>query len=274
MPPFLPFDQACAVAAIGLLAGILGGLAGVGGSVFILPALHIVFSPLIFGEPADLQIHHLYMAAGMTVNFAVSLPAALRHHRQGAVRVPLLRTLIPVTSLAGVGGVYLSNFFHGETLRLLLAFFLILYCTWNLSIIARPRRRSASGQGRVETATPSRLAACGTATGILGGLLGLGGGFLLVPLLQLVCNLRLKQAIATSSAVLVVTAAISAILKLATLSQLGESVGKAAIYIACLAPTAVIGSLLGSRWLHVMPVTAVRTVMTFLILAAATKLIG
>jgi uncharacterized protein len=273
----LPLDQISLVALIGLLAGLLGGLAGVGGSVFMLPALHLAFSPLLFGEPDPLvhpQVHHLYMAAAMTVNVAISLPAALRHHLEGAVRVPLLRTLIPATAAATVVGVLLSNLLEGESLRFILAIFLILYCVWNLSIIARPRRRSFSGKGRIENATSARLTACGSATGVLGGLLGLGGGFLLVPLLQLVCNLRLKNAIATSSAVLCVTAGIGAVLKLATLPQHGESVPHAFVYIACMAPTGVVGALLGARWLHKLPVLTVRLIMTFLILVAATKLLG
>jgi uncharacterized protein len=270
----VPLDQISVIALIGLLAGILGGLAGVGGSVFMLPALHIAFSPLIFGEPQDPQIHHLYMAAAMTVNVAISLPAAIQHHREGAVRVPLLRTLIPATALATIGGVLLSNLLEGESLRLILALFLILYCVWNLSIVARPRRRSFSGKGRVENSTSTRLVSCGAATGFLGGLLGLGGGFLLVPLLQLVCNLRLKNAIATSSAVLCFTAGIGAILKLATLPQHNERITDALVYIACMAPTGVVGALLGARWLHKIPVLAVRMVMTFLILVAATKLLG
>ncbi len=270
----MPLDQASVIALIGLIAGTLGGLAGVGGSVFILPALHIVFSPLLFGEPADPQIHHMYMAAAMSVNIVVSVPAALGHHRQGAVRVPLLRTLVPVASVAVVCGVSLSNMIPGETLRLMLAVFLVLYCAWNLRIIARPRRRSFGGKGRTENATAARLSICGVATGVVGGLLGLGGGFLLVPLLQLLCNLRLKNAIATSSAVLCVTAAISSAVKIATLNGQGESVRQALLYAALMAPTAIVGALLGAKWLHRMPVTAVRLVMTLLILAAASRLLA
>src|SRR5688572_8439751 len=139
-----------AVSLIGLIAGMLGGLAGVGGSVFILPALHIVFGPAFFGEPDDPQIHHLYMAAAMTVNVVVSLPAAAAHHRAGAVRVPALRWLLPVGAVATAGGVLLSNLFHGESLRLVLASFLVLYCGWNLTMLARPRRRKFTGEGRIE----------------------------------------------------------------------------------------------------------------------------
>src|SRR5207244_3822304 len=167
---------------------------------------------------------------GMIVNVAVSIPAAASHHRAGAVRTGVLPVLLPTNAVAVLAGVFLSNLFAGESLRLILAVFLIFYCVWNLRIIARPRRRKFSGEGRLEQVTPGRLAFCGVSTGLIGGLLGLGGGFLMVPLLQLLCNMRLKNAIATSSATLCVTAAIGAILKMATLSQHHESVGQASMY--------------------------------------------
>ncbi len=241
--------------------------------MLILPALHVLFSPWIFGEPADQQIHHMYMAAGMAVNVAVSLPAALRHHREGAVRVPTLATLITTNAIAVIVGVLLSNLFPGETLRLLLGITLVLYCIWNFKIIIRPNRRPPGSPGRIENSTTPRLATAGAGTGVVGGLLGLGGGFLLVPLLQLLCNMRLKNAIATSSAVLCITAAIGAALKFATLSQQHESPRDALSFALFMAPTAAGGALLGARLLHVMPVTAVRVVMTVLALAAATKML-
>jgi hypothetical protein len=271
----LGIDEAAAVALIGLVAGTLGGLAGVGGSIFILPALHIVFGPMLFGEPDGRpQIHHVYMAAAMAVNVAVSLPAAIQHHRAaGAVRVPALRVLIPSNAVTVILGVLLSNQIDGEVLRLMLAIFLIAYCTWNLMLIVRPRRRSFAGEGRIERLTPARLSFSGSTTGIVGGLLGLGGGFLLVPLLQLVCNFRLKNAIATSSAVLCVTAAIGAVLKTVTLFEVGESIATAAIYAALMIPTGVLGATAGARWLHTLPVPLVRTIITLLILVAATRIL-
>ena len=269
----MTIDQASTVALIGLIAGTLGGIAGVGGSVLILPALHIVFSPLLFGESPDPQIHHAFMAAGMTVNVAVSIPAAWRHHRQGAVRTSILPRLILSHLLAIVIGVQLSNLLSGGALQILLAVALMLYCFWNLRMLARPRRRNFDGTGRVERASTPRLAACGFSTGLLGGVLGLGGGFLLVPFLQLLCNLRLKHAIATSSAVLCLTAGVGATLKLATLYQHGQSVTHALSLAACMAPTGILGGWLGAKWVHKMPVAAVRLVMTGLILLAATKIL-
>jgi uncharacterized membrane protein YfcA len=129
------------------------------------------------------------------------------------------------------------------------------------------------GQGRVENATKPRLAICGAGTGLVGGLLGLGGGFLMVPLLQIICNLRLKNAIATSSAVLCVTAAIGAALKIWTLPQHHQLISTALFYALLMAPTGIIGALLGAKWLHHLPVTGVRMIMTLLILLAATRLL-
>ena len=269
----MPIDEASVIALIGLIAGTLGGLAGVGGSVFILPALHIVFSSQFFGEPDDPQVHHMYMAAAMAVNVVVSLPAALRHHREGAVRTPVLPLLVPITSAAVVAGVLLSNLIPGETRRVMLAVFLVMYCAWNLRIIARPRRRAFDGQGRREQSTPRRLGACGVGTGVIGGRLGLGGGFLMVPGLQLLCNMRLKNAIATSSAVPRIPPPTGAALKLSTLHTHNEPVVPALHYAALMAPTAILGSLFGAKWLHHLPVTFVRMVMTLLILAAATRLL-
>lgn len=266
---------ASALLLIALVAGMLGGLAGVGGSILILPALHVVFGPGFFGEPVDRpQIHHMYMAAAMTVNVVVSLPAAIQHHRAGAVRVSTLPLLLPSTAAGVILGVLLSNQFEGDVLRLLLALFLLGYCLWNMRLILRPRRRKFSGEGRVERATAARLVACGSVTGFVGGVLGLGGGFMLVPLLQLACNMRLKNAIATSSAVLCVSAAIGAVIKIGTLPEHGESITSALTYALLMTPTAVIGALAGAKLLHRLPVTVVRFVIMALIIAAVAKMLA
>ncbi len=258
----LTLDQMSAIGIIGLLAGVFGGLAGIGGSVIMLPALD---------RP---QIHHMYMAAAMLVNIAVAVPSTIQHYRAKAIRLPFLRVLLPSAIVAILAGVLLSNRVDGEALRRALALFLVVYCLWNVRRIIRPRRRSASGQGRIERGGPARLVVSGTATGLVGGLLGLGGGILMVPLLQLVCNMRLKNAISTSSAVVCVTSIFGAATKVATLPQRGESMHDAALYALLMAPTAVLGALLGARLTHRLPVAAVRTVLTFMLLAAAIRMVN
>jgi uncharacterized membrane protein YfcA len=249
---------------IGLAAGILGGLAGVGGSMIMLPALHWVF-----GEKSA-HTHHMYMAAAMTVNVFVAFPAALRHHRNGAVRKDLLGALVPMTIVSMLVGVFTGNLFDGGALRIGLALFLLAYCSFNVWRLMAKKGIDADGQ----RTTRPRLLISAAMTGFVGGLLGLGGGVMLVPALQMICRVPLKQAIATSSAVICMTAIVGASAKLASLPSLDQSVGGALLLAGAMAPTAMIGGVLGAQLTHMLPTRTVRIVMTVLLLVAAAKLGG
>lgn len=249
---------------IGLVAGVLGGLAGIGGSMVMLPGLH-----LVFGEKSD-STHHLYMAAAMTVNVAVAFPAAIRHYRRGAVRKELLPALLVTTTIFMVVGVLTGNLVRGDVLRVSLAAFLSVYCAFNIWRLLVNRPVDSAG----ERATRPRLLVSGGMTGFVGGVLGLGGGVMLVPALQMLCRVRLKQAIATSSAVICVTALLGAGLKMATLSTHGEPWQDAVLLALAMAPTAMIGGAIGANLTHYLPTTVVRAVVTLLLLVAAARLAG
>ncbi len=252
-----------ATVGLGVIAGLLGGLAGVGGSMVMLPGLHMIFGD----EPAS--VHHLYMASAMTVNVAVAFPAAIKHHRAKAVRTDLLPVLIGTTLAGIVAGVLVSNQVNGNVLRYLLAAFIFSYCAMNL-------RRIISGhQEHVAGASPStrHLAISGAVTGFVGGLLGLGGGVLLVPMLQILCRLPLRQSIATSSAVICITAVAGAGLKLGTLHEHSQSWAWALLLAALMAPTAIVASLVGAGLTHSLPVKTVRAVITVLLMVVAVRLV-
>jgi len=87
--PTSPLDYSV-LALIGLAAGALGGLLGIGGSIIMIPALAI-----FLGDD-----QHLYQAAAMVVNIAVALPAAIRHKRAGALRDFLNNVLGPNDDIA------------------------------------------------------------------------------------------------------------------------------------------------------------------------------
>jgi len=255
------------VAGVGLGAGLLGGLAGVGGSLLILPALG-----LIFGYPDPRGSQHLYMAAAMTTNVVVAIPSAWRHWRAGAVRTDLLPSLIPMTAASLAVGVYLSNRLNGWVLVLMLAGFQILYCTWSLWQVFSQRADFTKEQERV---TKPRLAVSAGATGLTSGLLGLGGGVLQVPLLQVLCRTPLRQAIATSSAVICLTAAVGAVLKLVSLPGLVSepgAVARALTLAGAMAPGAVVGAIVGATLTHKLPLWAVRVLIVTLLSASAAAL--
>ncbi|MBX3358061.1 MAG: sulfite exporter TauE/SafE family protein [Phycisphaeraceae bacterium] len=253
------------VIGLGAVAGVMGGLAGVGGSMVILPGLHAAMG----SEPQS--VHHLYMAAAMTVNAVYGLAAMLRHRAAGAVRGDLLPGLMGSALVAVVAGVAVSNGFDGNGLRYLLAVFIAGYCVWNTwQVVMGRAERVRAGRGP----RAWRLVGTGLVMGFVSGLLGLGGGVLLVPMLQAVCGLRVREAVATSSAVVLGVSVLGAGAKLATLPAHGHSAVTALVLAGLMAPTAVIGARIGAGLTHSLPLGAVRVAITVLLAGAAGKLAG
>lgn len=261
----MPTEQALIVALIGLAAGLLGGLAGIGGSLIMLPGL-----AFLLGTPDPAQ-YHVYMAAAMTVNIAVAIPSAIRHHRAGAVRLDITGFLLPAMAITILIGVLVSNQDDGNRLKVLLGAFIAAYCIMNLVKLAL--RHPEPSEHHERTNMP-RLLTVGSLTGFIAGLLGIGGGVMMVPMLQFFCRIPLRQAIGTSSAVMCLTAVIGATLKLLTLGTHDQSAGDALILALLMAPLAIIGAWTGARLTHALPLPVVRGTISVLLLAAAAKLAG
>lgn len=254
-------------AAIGLSAGVLGGLAGIGGSMVILPGLALVFG----FRTADFAEQHLYMAAAMATNVLVALPATSRHIRAHAVRRDLVIPILPTMLVAMVIGVLASNYLHGQLLKRMLAAFIAAYAVVNLYRMLRPL-----GEVNRPTERTSRpvLMTIGGGAGLVGGLLGLGGGVIMVPLLQVVSRVRLREAIGVSSAVMIATALVGALIKFATLSTHNLQPTDAALFVLVMAPTAMFGAALGASMAHRLPLRAIRAIVSVLLIVAAIRMVG
>jgi hypothetical protein len=271
------FDPAAItwIALTGLVAGTLGGMLGVGGSVIMLPAL-----VMIFGQNRHPGFHqHLYQAAAMIANVLVVLPAFWRHARAGAVVRPALMRMLPAALGFVIVGVMVSNLdafdparrYFGASgpvwLGRVLAVFLAYVIVVNIRRLVSGRRE-AIGTSRVTTA---RGSAVGAAMGFAAGLMGIGGGAIAVPLQQTLLRLPLRNCIANSTAIIVVTAAAGAVVKNATLPG-DASVLDSLRLAGLLAPTAIVGSLIGATLTHRLPVRAVRIAFIVLMAVAAWKM--
>ncbi len=253
------------ILAVGLSAGLLGGLLGIGGSIIMIPGLALAL------HNADPEAQHLFQAAAMAVNVAVALPAALRHRAAGTVRADALRALLPAALLAIVAGVLLSNLVPGLWLRRLFAIFLVYVAAAEVWKLLRRRADPPNLEARPDA---WRLIVTGVAMGLMAGVLGIGGGVIAVPLLLTLCRLPTRHAIGLSSAAMCLTAGVGAAVKIGTLGQHGFAPSQGAILAAALAPTAVIGGYFGATLTHKLPVNAIRVAMALLLVFSAWAMAG
>jgi len=178
-----------AYAAIGMLAGVMAGLLGVGGGVVIVPLLTTLFELQGFSPDATV---HLALGTSLGTIVITSISSSRAHHRRGAVDFPIVMRVAPGivlgTWLAAAMAVRQSS----ATLKLLFAVFLLL--------VAGQMLRGTAVIGTRQL--PGRLALnlVGFGIGVVSGLVGIGGGSMSVPFL-LHCNVETRRAIGTSAAI-------------------------------------------------------------------------
>jgi uncharacterized membrane protein YfcA len=253
---------------VGLGAGALGGMVGVGGSIVIIPILTLLMH----------RDQHLSQAAAMIVNVFVAAPALARHHRADAVRWDVMVRMLPWGLVAIVAGVLASNQFDGEVLKKLFGAFLIYVIFFNVvKLIQGEGTQEASNRPHVGWGPVGFV---GGSMGFAAGLLGIGGGPIAVPLLQRICHLPLRQAIASSSAVMCLTSLLGAVIKNLSLGQVTEANGnvhhlaESLLLAACLAPTAMVGALIGAGLTHTLPLPLVRLAFILLMVWASAQMLG
>lgn len=257
-----PLDIA-ALLVLGLAAGTLGGMIGIGGSIVMIPVMAIMFDRRDFGS------QHLYQAAAMVVNVAVAIPASIRHRRAGTVRPDIFWTMLWPTLIAIVAGVLLSNLLDTRVLRTVFAVFLLYIVADNALKIVHRSPDHAESEMRI---TRPRLILAGSVMGLVGGLLGVGGGGVAVPMLLLLCRTPLRHAIGVAAAIMVITAALGATLKIATISQHDIPWFHPLIIASCLVPTALLGGRLGASLTHRAPLAWVRAVFVISMLIIALRM--
>jgi len=254
---------------LGLAAGGLGGLLGIGGSIVMIPGMAVLLG----------SNQHLYQAAAMIVNVAVAAPAAWRHWRAGAVRMDVLAAMLPAAIVFIIIGVAASDRIESAWLERIFGVFLVYVIVVNIARLVTKKPEPAD---RTDGVSRVRAGAVGSITGFMAGLLGVGGGVVTVPLLQRFVHLPLRQCIATSSAVMVLTATVGAVQKNWTLSHhINEQapgvmlqVTDSLLIAGLLIPTAIIGGVLGAGLTHRMPLTWLRIVFIALLCAAAVRMLG
>ncbi len=257
------------LALIGLIAGWVGGLMGVGGSLVMIPGMTLLFGP---------RDQHLYQAAAMIVNVAVIGPAALKHLRAGATLSAILKWTIPAATLAALVGVLASNLrvFTGRGqgyLQFLFGGFLVYAVTYNL---VRLRRRDTlpdiDNTAAEQIPRWKLVGLVGAPAGFIGGLLGIAGGAVAGPAQQVFLKMPLRRAIANSTAIVLLSSAAAAVAKNATLAEHGDRLVDSLRLAGMLIPTAFAGSWVGASLVHRWPRWLIRGIFIVVISASAWRM--
>lgn len=226
---------------IGLSLGLLGG----GGSILTVPILVYVA-----GLDAKTAI-----ATSLFVVGATSAVAALSHARGGRVR---WRTGL-VFGLAGMVGAFTGGMLGGHLPGdlLLLAFALMMVAT---SIAMLRGRRTADTSVAHRELPLLRVLFDGAVVGLVTGLVGAGGGFLVVPALALLGGLPMSVAVGTSLVVIAMKSFAGLAGYLSTVHlDWGLTLGVTA--------AAVVGTLIGGRLVGRIPEAALRKAFGWFVLA-------
>lgn len=231
------------VLVIGLLLGMLGG----GGSVLLVPVLLYV---LRLEPKSALLTSQLIMAVTCSITVAVHARAGRVVWRTGAV-----------FGLAGMPGAYLggriARYVPGKLL--LLGFIALMLVSALRMLRVQPARSRAASSRRQNLQGGAVL---GLPTGFISGMLGIGGGFIIVPVLTLLGGLAIEQAVGTS-------------LLIIALQSLAGSVGYlgcAAVrwpVVAVLATAMALSSVLGGLLTQRLPAARLRRLFAGLLIGVA-----
>ncbi len=255
------------LAVVGLVAGAAGGLLGIGGSIIIIPAMNELFG-----------LHqHVHQAAALIVNFFVAVPAAYQHTRARAIVWPVVRGMAPAAMVFVLVGVAVSELpiFSGRNqavLALLFAAFMACVAAADLYRMFRSPLGGSPAQAANYSAWKSALLV-GLPAGFVSGLLGVGGGIVMVPLQRRVLRMPLRQAIANSATAIILLSVVGATAKNYAVIREGLDPWWGTFALAgVLIPTAILGSIFGSRLTHTLPVRRIRLAFILVMLLFAVRL--
>ncbi|HML24219.1 MAG TPA: sulfite exporter TauE/SafE family protein [Aggregatilinea sp.] len=204
-------DHAWALLLIGIAAGLLSGMFGIGGGAVMVPALTVIIG------------FELQQAIGTSLAVMigpVSIFAVLAYYRAGYIRFIPAGLIALGLVMGSVGGAEIALSLPGETLQRIYGAFLI-YTGWRF---VEPRKWLAARRG-VVTPAPDAVESetsmsdawyvvlgVGLVAGVASGLFGIGGGLVIVPALIGLLHYDHKRAVATSLVALLPPVSIGAVI--------------------------------------------------------------
>jgi len=162
---------------IGFSLGIMGG----GGSILTVPILVYVLKM----DPKE------SIALSLAIVGITSLVGVFNHFRAGNIKLKVAALFAPFAMIGTFLGAKISKFMTAEVQLILFAIIMLLASV----LMIKGRKETEAEEKEIKIFF---LAIQAIVVGIVTGLVGVGGGFLIVPALVLLTGLDMKKAVGTS----------------------------------------------------------------------------
>ena len=255
--------------ATGIGVGFASGLLGIGGGLIMTPVQYIVYTSM--GLTTDMAVK-LAFGTTMLVILPTAISGAWRHSRKGAVWWKAAVIMGGCSLIGGFIGATLATHLPGTALKI----------TFGAIVLAAAIRLLISRPLKVEQAPRDNLwlwVAWVIPTGIVTGMLGIGGGIMMVPVMVLALRFKMHNAVATSLAIMIFTsigAVIGYIINgLGVPNLLAYSIGYVNLLSWLLLATTSIGmAQVGAITAHKLPARQLRYIFVVLIFYMGLRMLG
>lgn len=241
-----------AASPFGFLIGVLMGAFGGGGSLLAIPVLvYIVDQP-----PRAAQ------ATALVIVMAASITGLVSHLREGDVRWRMGIAFGLSAGVSALAGSAINEQLDPDVM--LLAFAPVMLIGAAAMVSERARRPASFTPWRYGVSPDEvlRVIALGLASGLVVGLFGVGGGFVIVPAMVLVLHLGMLEAVGTSLMVIVIASSFA----------LGDRLNSGDVDWAIAVPfsvAALFGAVAGRRMAESLDMEHLQRVFAVVIVLAA-----
>ncbi|MGF1603098.1 MAG: sulfite exporter TauE/SafE family protein [Thermosynechococcaceae cyanobacterium] len=256
-------------AGLGISAGVMAGMLGIGGGMLIVPGLFYLFSIIHLPEAS---LMHMAAGTSMCIMICTSVSSTWAHHSKGHIHWSIFRNIVVWLGLGVVVGNLLANRLPNDLLELIFGLFLFAIAI-KIFLGLKPKE----GQDDVDKAPhPVMTGSVGMAIGFKSGVLGIGGGALSVPFL-LYCGLPMNQASGTSAS-FTLPIAITGTLSFLFWSHNPEIIPWSTGYVywpavAMVAPLTMIGAPIGAQLSRIVPAVQLKVIFACLLLFISLRML-
>lgn len=171
---------------IGIFGGFISGLVGIGGAIIIYPA--ILLLPPLFGAPT----YSAYIASGLTSSqvFFSTLSGSIKARKKPEFSPQLVIYMGGGMIVGSVFGALLANLFNAAFINVI---YIIIAVLALILMFIKVKSSSQTSQFNGPL-----LISIGVIIGIISGIVGVGGAFIIIPILLVVFKLPMNTVVANS----------------------------------------------------------------------------